>query len=300
MDKMKVGVVAPFTTIVLSGGGILGSIHLGFLSCLRERKLLLPRRIIGTSVGSMIGLFLACGIPEKIVFDHFCRMDTRLIKLGNLTDLFDTFGIDDGEYFWAHVADLLVQYNLNPRMTFRNLYSKFNIEFVVCVVNIITQSVEYLSLCSTPDMPVVDAVRASCSVPFLVKPVREQNGSRVYVDGSVMANYPFAYLGDNVSSHVIGCNIASWKPRDSINDLSSFLYSILGCVFSAGSSRGWPNTVEIDCSNVSYFDFDKSFTERTALFKLGYDNTMAYLDDGSIGETTTTTTRIKHKRSLSI
>ena len=222
-------------------------------------------------------------------------MDTSLLKFASLSDVMERMGFDDGEYFLAHVQDLLVSHGVDPNITFRQLYKLFNVEFVVAVANVLTYETEFLSIHTTPSMRVVDAVRASCGVPFLVPPVRV-GPKKLYVDGSVIANYPYSYITEQparAGDHVIGCNIASWKPCE-VECFSDLMYGVLGCVFSAGSSRGWPNTVEIDCSGVSYFDFDKPHSERQKLFDTGYRQTVEYLD------TKTSTQMTRHRRSSSI
>jgi len=48
-------------TLVLSGGGALGIAHLGVLHDL-EKENITPSEIVGTSMGGIIGAFLAVGL----------------------------------------------------------------------------------------------------------------------------------------------------------------------------------------------------------------------------------------------
>ena len=50
-------------TLVLSGGGALGIAHLGVLSDL-EREEIVPREIVGTSMGGIVGACIAIGMSE--------------------------------------------------------------------------------------------------------------------------------------------------------------------------------------------------------------------------------------------
>lgn len=54
-------------SLVLSGGGALGIAHLGVLADL-EQNSIVPKEIIGTSMGSIIGACLAIGMKEKEIF----------------------------------------------------------------------------------------------------------------------------------------------------------------------------------------------------------------------------------------
>lgn len=51
-------------TLVLSGGGALGIAHLGVLHDL-ERRNIVPKEIVGTSMGGIIGACMAIGMKEK-------------------------------------------------------------------------------------------------------------------------------------------------------------------------------------------------------------------------------------------
>ena len=51
-------------TLVLSGGGALGIAHLGVLHDL-ERQQIMPKEIVGTSMGGIIGACMAIGMKEK-------------------------------------------------------------------------------------------------------------------------------------------------------------------------------------------------------------------------------------------
>ncbi len=56
-------------TLVLSGGGALGIAHLGILHDLEERNIM-PKEIVGTSIGGIIGACMAIGMKEKEIHAH--------------------------------------------------------------------------------------------------------------------------------------------------------------------------------------------------------------------------------------
>lgn len=289
-----------FSTIVLSGGGILGSVHLGFLKCLEDNQLLRPRCVAGTSVGSLIGFLLACRVPLDRLYAYFCNMNTTLLKLNSLTNVPQTYGFDDGEYFTAFLMDCLLEHDVPPRITFKELYDRFDVELIVTVTNLVTYKPEYLSVRTTPNMEIVVAVRASCTIPILVSPlIIDEN--RVYVDGCVSENYPLNSVLQSKQENihdVIGCNIASWKPG-SLDTFTGYLYNLIGCMFQQSSSVGYPNTVEVDCSTVSYFDFDKNTEDRQKLYDWGYTKTEEYLCEKNKLKINKNKTNKRHRRSLS-
>jgi len=56
-------------TLVLSGGGALGIAHLGVLHDLEEQNIV-PKEIVGTSIGGIIGACMAIGMKEKEIHAH--------------------------------------------------------------------------------------------------------------------------------------------------------------------------------------------------------------------------------------
>ncbi|MEN8148143.1 MAG: patatin-like phospholipase family protein [Campylobacterota bacterium] len=59
-------------TLVLSGGGALGIAHLGVLHDLEQQNLL-PNEIVGTSMGGIIGAFMAIGMKEQEIYEQIER-----------------------------------------------------------------------------------------------------------------------------------------------------------------------------------------------------------------------------------
>lgn len=56
-------------TLVLSGGGALGISHLGVLHDMEKNKLI-PKEIVGTSMGGIIGALMAMGLSEEEIYEH--------------------------------------------------------------------------------------------------------------------------------------------------------------------------------------------------------------------------------------
>jgi NTE family protein len=66
---MKTKVETDNFTLVLSGGGALGIAHLGVLHDLEEQDLV-PKEIIGTSMGGIIGACIAIGMKERDIYEQ--------------------------------------------------------------------------------------------------------------------------------------------------------------------------------------------------------------------------------------
>ena len=172
----------PFT-LVLGGGGMKGLAHVGVLQALLERGHR-PTRIIGSSVGALVGAAWAGGmgiaklreialsLKRKSVFAvahadmAFKRMRSpALFRREPLADLIKTT-----------VGDLTFQ-QLDPPV-------------IINTVDLNSGMQIFWGLPGLDDIRVADAVFASCALPGYFPP--HEIGGRFYVDGAVVSNVPFA------------------------------------------------------------------------------------------------------------
>jgi NTE family protein len=170
-------------TLVLGGGGMKGLAHVGVLEALLERGLK-PTHIVGCSVGSMVGAAWASGksIPElKDIAINLKRKDVFQI---------------------AH-ADMAFKRMRSPALFRREPLAQLiarlvgDVRFQDLDVPVIMNTVDINSgmqvlwgLPGLDDIPVADAVFASCALPGYLPP-HEIRG-RFYVDGATLDNLPVA------------------------------------------------------------------------------------------------------------
>ena len=64
---MKKNIDADNFTLVLSGGGALGIAHLGVLHDM-EKANLIPKEVVGTSMGGIIAACIAIGMKEQEIY----------------------------------------------------------------------------------------------------------------------------------------------------------------------------------------------------------------------------------------
>lgn len=171
---------SPFT-LVLSGGGMKGLAHIGVLRALHERGLV-PSLVVGTSMGSLVGATWATGMgPEEMT------ARARAIRKR------DVFQI-------AH-ADMALR-----RMRAPAVYRKEPLDALLqsLVGDITFDQLRYPLLINTVDLnsgsqvlwgrpgfrnvPVRDAVFASCALPGILPP--REVGGRYCVDGAVVDTLP--------------------------------------------------------------------------------------------------------------
>ena len=203
------------THLVLSGGGLAGLSYVGVLKFLAESGLGAGiTHVSGTSMGAMFATAFALGISaadvETMVHHIFRDPDYIRYEPTALLGLMNTYGLDDGHRFvkplepYAAAVALTPEELKNatsakmmfrahagaPATTFRDIRERFGRTLVVVATCLETGEAVYFGPDTTPEVAVLDAVRASMAIPFVIRPVHI--GGRHYVDGAFTDNTPFA------------------------------------------------------------------------------------------------------------
>lgn len=159
-------------TLALSGGGMRGCAHIGVYKKLEELQLKI-KAVSGTSVGAMIGAFIADGFHAPEIEELFIRAKFSF-------DI-NYFGFKKG----------LLRSNRIETMLKKNLRSKtfeqLQMPFYACVTNYKSGKAEYLY-----EGNLVNSILASSAIPMLYEPVN-LNGT-LYIDGGMSRNLPSEIL----------------------------------------------------------------------------------------------------------
>jgi NTE family protein len=209
----------PLENIVLSGGGILGLSYPGVFKFMEEVGIQMSiKRVLGVSVGSILGLLFVLRIPSdqmRQLFDQFTPDDIKDINTENILHFFEVFGIDTGIKIESFIKACAKVRLGNPDATFADLYEKHpDMEYIAMGAEITQSQRVYFSYKNTPTVPLWKAIRISCSVPLYFQPVID--GKNVYVDGGVVCNYPIDYFRDDLK-HTIGITFLEYTASPSVD-----------------------------------------------------------------------------------
>ena len=202
--------------LVLEGGGVKGIALVGAISVLEERGYGF-RRVAGTSAGAIVGALVAGGLRAPDLREVMNTVDYRRFRDGDLLDHLGPLGkatsvlVDEGiyrgEYLRGWLRDLLGDLGVR---TFADLVvddrgGSFPREQAYRLV-VMASDVSQGRLRRLPwdyrerygldpfAVPVVDAVRASMSIPFFYEPVKLKDrlvGKTCWlVDGGMLSNFP--------------------------------------------------------------------------------------------------------------
>ena len=158
--------------LALSGGGAAGIAHIGVLQVLEENAIPV-RAVVGTSIGAEIGAFIASGMAVAELADLATAFDWKQTLQLFMPDL-PTGGLVSGR----KIMDFL-----NTRLGIHRI-EDLAIGYAAVAADLETGEQVVLD-CDG----LVDAVRASISIPGLIAPHRL--GNRLLVDGGVLNPVPF-------------------------------------------------------------------------------------------------------------
>ncbi len=183
-----------YHALLLSGCACFGSGHIGFLLSLQNaRRLRFLKVIAGTSIGSIVGFMFLLGVDLKLMFKLF--INHQLVHLLQAPPSSEDLGLADNLLVIASIVDILLSVDIEPNITFAELYRDNKIKFVVTASKLTSTNSylpAYFSVDTKPDMKVLDAIRASISIPVLFTYFSYEN--EMYCDGALTADLPFDYL----------------------------------------------------------------------------------------------------------
>ena len=157
--------------LALGSGGARGWAHLGVLRALRERGVRVDC-VAGTSMGAIVGAFLAAG-QEGVLADLASNIDWKRLRQFFWEISLSRSGLTDGRRLAEETERLL------GREEFREL----ELPFRAVATDLDTGEEVVLS-----EGNLVHALRASISIPGLFSPVRL--GGRLLVDGGLVNPVP--------------------------------------------------------------------------------------------------------------
>lgn len=284
---------------VFSGGGIKGFALVGGLQVLEERGFVF-QKIAGTSAGSIVASLVIAGYTSSQIEEFFRDMDISdlldrrrgwfQLSISKWLLLYWKLGLYKGDALEAWISKKLalkgvVTFSDIPPNSLRIITSDITNGKLVVLPN------DLQNYGLDPGMfPVAKAVRMSCSVPYFFEPVkiRVGNQTNVFVDGSVLSNFPMWLFNNEHGQRerpVIGLKLqgdTSIQPHEVDNAIEMFS-AVFKTMTSAHDSRYISkkhvnNIVFIPMNGiVSSLDFDLNEAQRDKLIQRGRTYTTHFL-----------------------
>jgi NTE family protein len=252
-DRPRVG-------LALSGGAARGIAHVGVLRALVENDIPVDA-IAGASAGALIGGCYAAGLSIE-------RLDemARTFRWRHTSRLaFSRLGLQSNARMERFLRKKL------PVTRFEDL----KLPLAVMVTDL--QKGETIVFRDNGDLPF--AIRASCCVPALYKPVRDREG-RFLIDGGILSNLPITHTRDLGADLVIAVDVNFDGVR--FFDRPRTALGVLTHVFSAVEkivSNQERDTADLMIApKVGHIRWDQT-KHSEELIKLGYEAGLSAIDD---------------------
>lgn len=206
--------------IVFAGGGTRCLVFLQSLVDLESNGTLKNvKEYWGTSAGALLASLYALSKSATTVQRLMKSVDYtkfRDIDIGNLVNITNTWGLDDGKSLINQI-ELLFE-SIESGSKSKCMRDLSGLHIVVSDLNdresIVLNSTNY------PDLRIVEAVRASMTLPIFLKPYIYKENGHIWVDGGVRHNFPWDLLpNDTARNEAIGFAFSKFaSPLKSFNE----------------------------------------------------------------------------------
>ncbi|WP_374829599.1 patatin-like phospholipase family protein [Paenochrobactrum pullorum] len=199
---------SPTFAVAFGGGGARGIAHIHIIEVLDELGIK-PVAIAGSSIGSIMGAGLACGMKGSEIraymteiFTHNTEIAKRIwqTKPQSLSDLF-------------HGGLKFSQFNIE-KIIAAFLPDQVPVDFAGLNIPLQITACDYYAaretVFDTGDLR--SAIAASCAIPPLFSPVRREG--RIYLDGGLFNPVPYDLLSDKADI-IIAVDVIGVPPSDS-------------------------------------------------------------------------------------
>ncbi len=273
-------------TCLFGGGAIRGAAYAGAVKALEELGIV-PENIGGSSVGSIVAALMAVGYNADELKEIFLDVNFDLFRDFQF-GLGPKFALSKGEVFLDWIRDLIerkyygnsYEKGKNKAVTFREIDKNL---YIITTDLSNFESKEF-SRFETPDFEIATAVRISCSMPGLMKPLEYNN--TLLVDGDLQKSVPMWRLSKNLSTEndrILEFRLEGDYEGSDRNALD-YVNTIYSCITSIATSfivecygqKDRYDYIVINTGDVIVVDFNYPREKREDLVKSGYNQTIEY------------------------
>lgn len=259
---------SPRVILVLGGGGMKGMAHIGAYKAIEEAGIV-PAEIVGCSIGALVGALIASGRTWK-----------ELVPLALSVERDDVVAVNRRAVLFRALKEQSVWqrerlYELVRREIRTNSFRALRPPLIVVAVDFHTGQPVYFGHENLRDVPLHDAVYASCALPVLFPPMKI-NGS-YYIDGGVADPLPIEHAAEHDPDLVIAVDVGSvgedfegLHPDHGLVAIHQRAAAIATAQLTIATLRAWtgPPLIYIRPNVAGYSGFEFGATQR--LIEEGY------------------------------
>ena len=186
--------VMPPKRLVFTGGGTRCIVFVEALIVLEDAGVLSDvQEYWGTSAGALVATLLALSKSAKVLKE--CMYGTDFVKfrdidVNNLLSMNKTWGLDNGLSLMKEVERILD--TIHPNSKALCMCDIPNVTMIIA--NVSNHTLIQCSAENYPSLPVIDAIRATMSLPIFFRPYIHKESGHIWVDGAIGANFAWMLL----------------------------------------------------------------------------------------------------------
>ena len=174
--------------------------------------------IIGTSIGALVGACVSAGSPWRTLYQQARSLSKPdIVALNRWALLLN--GIRQPSVFQAEPLRSYIAAILPA-----SEYSELRIPMSMNAVDLETGRMVWFGAGGRTDVPLVDAIYASCALPLFYPPAA-WNGS-YFVDGGVLDGLPISRAAERGATRIIAIDVGAGEVKDSEDTVSKGLVAI--------------------------------------------------------------------------
>ena len=276
-------------TCLFVGGAIRGAAYVGTMRALEELGIN-PHTVAGSSVGSVIAGLIAVGYTADELDEVFIKFNFEMFRDVQLS-LGPKFALSKGELFLEWIRDLIEEKFYGEKykkgshkaVTFKDIEK----DLIIITTDLSSFETKEFSRYETPDYEIASAIRISCGMPGLMRPIEYNN--RILVDGDLQKSWPMWKLSKNLmheNERILEFRLeGDFEGNDMntvefVNSLYAFTTSMATTfIIDIYGKKDKFDYIVINTGDINIVDFNMSGEKRRDLMKLGYSQTMDYFNE---------------------
>jgi predicted acylesterase/phospholipase RssA len=271
-----------YVGLCLGVGGMKGLLLLGALYVFWQNdQLQMVRYLSGSSVGSMIVALLAIGYNPLEMLVAICdAYFTDKFSVLNWRNIGTIMGLFPHSILRGKLEEMFM-IRLGYLPTFKQLAENMNKHLIIAAYCLSDPdpktSKVYFSWKNTPDMPVIEAIILSCSVPGVFQQAKYDG--KIWTDGACTSTFPIRALQSVVPDNapILGLYLGSHSVN--LDDPLGYLYALMSFPFrDQDNLSGLGENVEYisikgtesQSSLMSSINFARGASQKIEMFVCGY------------------------------
>ncbi len=273
---------------MFGGGGIRGMCYIGAIKALQEFNIEIDS-VAGSSVGAVFAALFAVGYQDEEIKELFYDFNINIFRDINISMFTTDISISKGEIFLDWLREKIekkyygsnYKKGNNPKVRFKDIEKDLNI----LTIDLNTNTPYIFSKTATPNEEIAFAVRASASLPGLMKPVNKDNA--ILVDGDLIKSWPSWKIFEsfnNSDNRLLEFRLEGSRKSSEIKNPVDYLNSIINTiwflstenVFNLYHQNDKYDYIVIDTKEIILFDFTIEKSIKNELIEKGYEDTKKY------------------------